>query len=306
MTSTDAPAVLARGLTKRFGEILAVDGIDFTVRRGECFGFLGPNGAGKTTTMRMIYRTAWPTSGELFVLGLRAGPDDRAIKARLGVVPQGDNLDEDLTVIENLLVYARFHGQPRRTARARAEELLRFVELDGRRDARVVTLSGGMKRRLTVARGLVADPEILVLDEPTTGLDPQVRHHIWQHVAALKARGVTLLLTTHYMEEAERLCDRLVVMDHGKIVAQGAPRELIAAHATREVLEVFFDGVTPASIVESVSAICERHVVTADRVVLYAREPAAVIERLSAHNLLRRHGTLEDVFLNVTGRRLSE
>jgi lipooligosaccharide transport system ATP-binding protein len=306
MDPADAPAVFARGLTKRFGELLAVDGIDFTVRRGECFGFLGPNGAGKTTTMRMIYRTAPPTAGELVVLGLHAGGDDRAIKAALGVVPQGENLDEDLTVLENLLIYARFHGLNRARARARAEDLLRWVELDGRRDARVATLSGGLKRRLTIARGLIGDPRMLVLDEPTTGLDPQVRHAIWDHVTALKARGVTLLLTTHYMEEAERLCDRLVVMDRGRIVAHGAPRDLIAAHATPEVLEVFLDGVAADAIMAAAAPLCERHVVTADRVVLYARDAGAVAARFPTHNVTRRRGTLEDVFLYLTGRRLTE
>jgi len=306
MSALESPAVSASGLAKRYGDVVAVAGIDFEVRRGECFGFLGPNGAGKTTTMRMIYRTAPPTAGTLSVLGLRAGPDDRAIKGLLGVVPQGDNLDEDLTVIENLLVYARFHGLAERRARQRAEELLRWVELDGRRDARVVTLSGGMKRRLTIARGLVGDPKMLVLDEPTTGLDPQVRHLIWQHVTALKARGVTLLLTTHYMEEAERLCDRLVVMDRGRIVACGAPRDLIAAHATPEVIEVFLDGEASADIAAAAGALCERKVVTADRVVLYARDPGAVASRFATRHVTRRPGTLEDVFLNLTGRRLEE
>jgi lipooligosaccharide transport system ATP-binding protein len=298
-----SPAVVARALAKRYGDLLAVDGVDFEVARGECFGFLGPNGAGKTTTMRMIYRTAPPTSGELHVLGLRAGPDDRAIKARLGVVPQGDNLDEDLTVLENLLVYARFHGLPAGRARARADELLRWIELDGRAGARVLALSGGMKRRLTIARGLIGDPELLVLDEPTTGLDPQVRHAIWQHVAGLKARGVTLLLTTHYMEEAERLCDRLVIMDRGRIVAAGTPRALVAAHATAEVVEVLLDG-DSGDVLAAAHASGERHVASADRVVFYPRDPAAVAARFATRHLTRRRGTLEDVFLNLTGRRL--
>jgi len=301
-----APAVSAKGLHKRFDRIEALAGIDFEVQRGECFGFLGPNGAGKTTTMRIIYRMTPATRGELTVLGLRAGPDDRAIKAQLGVVPQGDNLDEDLTAFENLLIYSRFHGLGRRVGRERAEELLRFVGLDARRDMRVSTLSGGMKRRLTIARGLIGDPRILVLDEPTTGLDPQVRHAIWQRISELKQRGVTLLLTTHYMEEAERLCDRLVVMDRGHIVAHGAPRELIQAHATPEVVEVFLQGASAEELIEAAGSLGDRHVVTADRVVFYAHDAAEVAAHFPTRNVLRRHGTLEDVFLNLTGRRLEE
>src|SRR6202167_5407194 len=232
--------VRARGLTKRFGSFTAVVWIDFDLYRGEAFGFLGPNGAGKSSTMRMIGCVSPPTSGELSILGRDPVRDGSAIRARLGVVPQDDTLDMELTVRENLLVYGRYFGLPRRVIRERTAELLEFVQLADRANSKVDPLSRGLKRRLTIARSLINDPEILILDEPTTGLDPQARHVVWDRLFRLKQRGVTLILTTHYMDEAEQLCDRLVVMDHGTIVAEGTPRELIARYSTPEVLELRF------------------------------------------------------------------
>ena len=230
----------ARGLRKTFGDFTAVDGIDVQVRRGEAFGFLGPNGAGKSSTMRMVGCVSPPTGGVLRVLGRDPATDGPAIRARLGVVPQDDSLDGELTVLDNLVVYARYFGYPRPDSYARARELLEFASLEDRADSLVEPLSGGMKRRLTIARSLVNDPEILLLDEPTTGLDPQARHVLWDRLFRLKRQGVTLVLTTHYMDEAEQLCDRLVVMDHGRIVAEGSPRQLIDTWSTREVLELRF------------------------------------------------------------------
>src|SRR5712672_3077363 len=234
--------VHARGLTKRFGSFTAVDGIDFDVQKGEAFGFLGPNGAGKSSTMRMIGCVSPPTGGELTILGLDPVADGSAIRARLGVVPQEDTLDVELTVQENLLIYGRYFGLPRQLIRERAARLLDFVQLTDRAADQVEPLSGGLKRRLTIARSLINEPEILLLDEPTTGLDPQARHVVWDRLFRLKQQGVTLVLTTHYMDEAEQLCDRLVVMDRGKIAAEGSPRELIDRYSTREVLEVRFPG----------------------------------------------------------------
>ena len=237
---SESPLIEARGLTKRFGEFTAVDGIDFAVERGETFGFLGPNGAGKTSTMRMISAVSPVTGGTLRVLGLDPAVDGPTIKARMGVVPQQDTLDFELTVYENLLVYGRYFGIPKDVIKSRAEELLDFVQLQERRDSRVEPLSGGMKRRLTIARGLINEPELLLLDEPTTGLDPQARHVLWDRLYRLKQQGVTQVLTTHYMDEAEQLCDRLVVMDQAKIVAEGSPRELIERYTQREVVELRF------------------------------------------------------------------
>src|SRR6516162_6567912 len=233
--------VRARGLTKTFGTFTAVDGIDFDLYRGEAFGFLGPNGAGKSSTMRMIGCVSPPTSGELSILGRDPVRDGSAIRAKLGVVPQEDTLDMELTVRENLLVYGRYFGLPRRVIRERTAALLEFVQLADRAGDKVDPLSGGLKRRLTIARSLSNEPEILILDEPTTGLDPQARHVVWDRLFRLKQRGVTLILTTHYMDEAEQLCDRLVIMDRAKIVAEGTPRELIERYSTREVLELRFD-----------------------------------------------------------------
>src|SRR5579863_7508654 len=262
--------VRARGLIKAFGSFTAVDGIDFDLHRGEAFGFLGPNGAGKSSTMRMIGCVSPPTSGELTILGLDPVRDGSAIRARLGVVPQEDTLDVELTVRENLLVYGRYFGLPRRVIRERADALLEFVQLSDRAKDKVDPLSGGLKRRLTIARSLINEPEILLLDEPTTGLDPQARHVVWDRLFRLKQRGVTLILTTHYMDEAEQLCDRLVVMDHAKIVAEGSPRELIATYSTPEVLELRFDPSTHEQAAEKLAAVpAERMEVLADRILLY-------------------------------------
>ena len=234
------PLIEARGLVKRFGDFTAVDGIDVEVHRGEAFGFLGPNGAGKSSTMRMIGCTSPATAGTLRVFGLDPATHGRPIRARLGVVPQADQLDNELTVDENLIIYGRYFDLPRAECKRRAAELLDFVQLTERATSKVEPLSGGMKRRVTIARSLINEPELLLLDEPTTGLDPQARHVLWDRLYRLKQQGVTLVLTTHYMDEAEQLCDRLVVMDKGLIVAEGSPRQLIEAHSTREVLELRF------------------------------------------------------------------
>ena len=248
----------ARGLVKRFGDFIAVDGIDVDVRRGEAFGFLGPNGAGKSSTMRMIGCVSPPTGGVLEILGLDPRRDGPAIRARLGVCPQLDNLDIELTVRENLTTYARFFGIPRKVARRRADELLDFVQLTERADSKVDPLSGGMKRRLTIARCLVNEPDIVLLDEPTTGLDPQARHLVWERLFRLKQQGVTLVLTTHYMDEAEQLCDRLVVMDGGRIVAEGSPRALIEQHSTREVVELRFTADSQEAYADKLAGLGDR------------------------------------------------
>jgi lipooligosaccharide transport system ATP-binding protein len=301
------PLIEARGLTKRFGEFTAVDGIDFTVERGETFGFLGPNGAGKTSTMRMIGAVSPVSGGTLRVLGLDPGVDGPAIKARMGVVPQQDTLDFELTVYENLLVYGRYFGLPKDVIKSRAEELLEFVQLQERRESKVEPLSGGMKRRLTIARGLINDPELLLLDEPTTGLDPQARHVLWDRLYRLKQQGVTQVLTTHYMDEAEQLCDRLVVMDQAKIVAEGSPRELIERHTQREVVELRFpEGV---ELDGKLDGLGERVEVLANRVLIGTDNGDATVhavhERgIEAESVLVRRSTLEDVFLTLTGRTL--
>jgi lipooligosaccharide transport system ATP-binding protein len=305
----DQPLIAARALTKRFGEFTAVDGIDVEVRRGEAFGFLGPNGAGKSSTVRMIGCVSTPTSGTLRILGLDPAADGPAIRGRLGVVPQRDTLDEELTVRENILVYGRYFGLPRAVVRERADELLRFAQLTDRADSLVEPLSGGMKRRLTIARSLVNQPEILLLDEPTTGLDPQARHVLWDRLFRLKRSGVTLVLTTHYMDEAEQLCDRLVVMDGGRIVAQGSPRELIAAHSSREVLELRFAADDHAAYEAKVADLAQRVEVLPDRLLLYTDDgdaaAVAVHDRgLTPLSVLVRRSTLEDVFLHLTGRTL--
>ncbi|MDQ1480715.1 MAG: lipooligosaccharide transport system ATP-binding protein, partial [Actinomycetota bacterium] len=235
-----APLIEAHALTKRFGPFVAVDGIDFAIEAGEAFGFLGPNGAGKSSTMRMIGCVSPLSGGTLRVLGMDPAHDGPQIRGRLGVVPQEDNLDTELTVWDNLMIYGRYFDLPRAEIRRRAAELLEFVQLSDRRDSRVDPLSGGMKRRLTIARALINQPEVMLLDEPTTGLDPQARHMLWERLYRLKQTGVTLVLTTHYMDEAEQLCDRLVIMDGGRIVAEGSPRQLIQQHATREVVELRF------------------------------------------------------------------
>src|SRR3954468_14324630 len=240
MSANGAPLIHARGLVKRFGDLVAVDGIDFDVQRGEAFGFLGPNGAGKSSTMRMIGCVSPPTAGTLRILDLDPVADGPQIRGRLGVVPQQDTLDNELTVRENLIIYGRYFGLSRSEGRARADGLLEFVQLDERASSKVEPLSGGMKRRLTIARSLVNDPDVLLLDEPTTGLDPQARHVVWDRLFRLKQQGVTLVLTTHYIDEAEQLCDRLVVMDRGRIAAEGSPYDLIRRYSTREVCEVRF------------------------------------------------------------------
>jgi lipooligosaccharide transport system ATP-binding protein len=297
----------ARGLVKRFGDLVAVAGIDLDVRRGEAFGFLGPNGAGKSSTMRMIGCVSPVTEGTLRILGRDPGADGPAIRARLGVVPQQDTLDFELTVRENVLIYGRYFGLSRRELRPKIEELLDFVQLSERAGDKVEPLSGGMKRRLTIARSLVNDPELLLLDEPTTGLDPQARHVVWDRLFRLKQRGVTLVLTTHYMDEAEQLCDRLVVMDHGRIVAEGSPRQLIERYSTREVVEIRFEGEHPD--LPTLDGVGERVEELPDRVLVYTQDgdatAAALAERdLPPHATLIRRSTLEDVFLHLTGRTL--
>ena len=310
--ASDTALIRARGLTKRFGEFTAVDAIDFDVAPGEAFGFLGPNGAGKTSTMRMIGCVSPKSGGTLRVLGMDPDRDGAKIRAKLGVVPQADNLDSELTVRENLLIYARYFEVPRADAARRAAELLEFVQLTDRADSQVEPLSGGMKRRLTIARALIADPTLVLLDEPTTGLDPQARHLLWERLYQLKRQGSTLVLTTHYMDEAEQLCDRLVVMDNAKIVAEGSPRRLIEEHVSREVLELRFDdGVDGHAAVAGVDfgALVERTEQRPDRVLVYTSDGEAAIERLHAAGVrpessLIRRATLEDVFLRLTGRTL--
>jgi lipooligosaccharide transport system ATP-binding protein len=303
--------IRARGLIKRFDKFTAVDGIDFDVWPGETFGFLGPNGAGKTSTMRMIGCTSPVTSGELRVMGLDPATQASQIKARLGVVPQQDNLDIELTLRENLLMYARYFDVPRNTALQRTEELLQFVQLSERGGAQVETLSGGLKRRLTIARALVNEPEIVLLDEPTTGLDPQARHVIWERLYQLKRRGATLLLTTHYMDEAEQLCDRLVVMDKAKIVAEGSPRQLIDRYSTREVLELRLREDVRASMDGVLDGLASRIETLPDRILLYTPDGEQTLEQVHSRGIaldsaLVRRSTLEDVFLRITGRSLTE
>jgi lipooligosaccharide transport system ATP-binding protein len=303
------PLVVARNLTKSFGELVAVDDIDFQVRRGEVFGFLGPNGAGKSSTMRMIGCVSPVTSGELEVLGMEPGRDGPRIRARLGVVPQEDNLDLELTVYENLLIYGRYFGLSKSVIDERIDELLTFTQLDERRKSKVEPLSGGMKRRLTIARGLINTPELLLLDEPTTGLDPQARHLLWDRLYRLKREGVTLIITTHYMDEAEQLCDRLVIMDKGKIVADGSPRQLIEQHSTREVLELRFEVGTQDKHADEIRDLASRVEVLPDRVLLYTEDADRAFEEVHARGIVpestvSRRATLEDVFLNLTGRSL--
>ncbi len=308
---SDTPLIHARGLTKRFGDFTAVDGIDFDVRAGEAFGFLGPNGAGKTSTMRMIACASPITAGELRVLQMDPRTHASQIKARLGVVPQQDNLDAEITVRENLLMYARYFDIPRTVAQKRAQDLLEFVELSDRAAAQVDSLSGGMKRRITIARALVNEPELILLDEPTTGLDPQARHVVWDRLYQLKRRGATLLLTTHYMDEAERLCDRLVVMDKAKIVAEGSPRSLIEKYSTREVLELRFPDEVRAALDGRLNGIGDWIEMLPDRVQVYTTDGERALQEVHARALplesaVVRRSTLEDVFLRITGRALIE
>jgi len=304
--------IRARGLVKRFGEFTAVDGIDFDLCRGEAFGFLGPNGAGKSSTMRMIGCVSPPSGGELSILGLDPVADGAVIRARLGVVPQEDTLDLELTVRESLLVYGGYFGLSRETIRERTAHLLDFVQLSDRAEDQVEPLSGGMKRRLTIARSLINEPEILLLDEPTTGLDPQARHAVWDRLFRLKQQGVTLILTTHYMDEAEQLCARLVVMDRGKIAAEGSPRELIERYSTPEVLELRFEPDRHQVAADKLASVpAERREVLADRILLYVTDGDATLAAVRSLGLepltsLVRRSTMEDVFLRLTGRRLED
>ncbi|MDP8972100.1 MAG: ATP-binding cassette domain-containing protein [Actinomycetota bacterium] len=301
--------LFARGLKKTYGAFEAVKGVDFEVHRGECFGFLGPNGAGKTTTMKMIYAAAVPTGGELRVAGLDVRSAEREVKRRIGVVPQENNLDEDLKVKENLLVYGRYFDLPRKLVRRRAEELLEFVQLSDKAGAKVEELSGGMKRRLLIARALINDPDLVVLDEPTTGLDPQARHLVWDKLRQLTGEGKTLVLTTHYMDEAAQLCDRLCIMEGGKIITEDSPGALISEHVSPVVLEL---RATPealgrlAPVVQSAADDVDR---VGDALLVYTSDAEAVTQRvresgIEVGNTLHRQASLEDVFLKLTGRRL--
>jgi lipooligosaccharide transport system ATP-binding protein len=302
------PLIHARGLVKDFGALRAVDGIDFDVEKGEAFGFLGPNGAGKSSTMRMIACVSPLTDGTLRILDMDPARDGPRIRAKLGVVPQLDTLDNELTVRENLIIYGRYFGLSRKEIRVRADELLDFVQLTERANDRVDPLSGGMKRRLTIARSLVNDPEVLLLDEPTTGLDPQARHVVWERLFRLKQQGVTLVLTTHYMDEAEQLCDRLVIMDRGRIAEQGSPAQLIQRLSTRDVVELRFPGDLPKIDPGILDGRVARVEELPDRILLYTDDGDAVVpvvhEKLKPQSVLVRRSTLEDVFLSLTGRTL--
>ncbi|HXR53476.1 MAG TPA: ABC transporter ATP-binding protein [Acidimicrobiales bacterium] len=303
----EEPVIWARGLAKRFGDLVAVDDIDFDIARGESFGFLGPNGAGKTSTMRMIACMSPKTAGTLRVLGMDPETDGPEIRSRIGLVPQEDTLDLQLTVLDNLMIYGRYFDLPKKVIRERARRLLDFAELSERANDTVEPLSGGMKRRLTIARALVSEPDLLILDEPTTGLDPQARHLLWDRLYRLKSQGVTLVITTHYMDEAEQLCDRLVVMDKGRIAAAGTPAVLIEHYSTREVLELRFLGEDAPP--ERLEGIAERIEVLPDRVLLYSDDGDRALEEVRARGIaptssLVRRSTLEDVFLSLTGRTL--
>ena len=303
--------IVARGLTKKFGDFTAVDGIDFSVFRGESFGLLGPNGAGKSTTMRIIGATSQRTSGEITILGKDPEKFGPQIRAHLGVVPQKDNLDDQLTVTENLYIYGRYFGLSKKFVKGKIDELLEFAQLEEKRDTKVDSLSGGMKRRLTIARALISEPDILMLDEPTTGLDPQARHILWDRLFRLKEKGVTLVITTHFMDEAEQLCERLIVMDRGKIMAEGSPADLIKQYSSKEVLELRFGSENNQTIAEQLKDKCERLEVLPDRVLLYAEDAEHALEEIVRAGMhprtsLVRRSSLEDVFLRLTGRSLIE
>ena len=310
--SGNSALIQARSLEKRFDDLVAVDGIDLDVYAGEAFGFLGPNGAGKTSTMRMIGCTSPPSGGKLEVLGMDPAREPSAIKALIGVVPQIDNLDLELTVHENLTIHARFFDIPRTVAAERANRLLEFVQLTEKAGSKVEPLSGGMKRRLTIARGLINEPQLLLLDEPTTGLDPQARHLVWDRLYRLKQQGTTLVVTTHYMDEAEQLCDRLVVMDKGKIVAQGSPRELIDRYSTREVVELRLDDEQRKQLgAAPLDGAVDRIEELPDRVLLYVSHGDDALRAVhnsgvTPESALVRRSSLEDVFLTLTGRSLIE
>ncbi|MEY4452411.1 MAG: hypothetical protein RIT51_89 [Actinomycetota bacterium] len=303
--------IRAKGLTKVYGEFIAVDGIDFEVKKGEAFGLLGPNGAGKSTTMKMIASTSRRTGGELEILGKDPNVHGPEIRAHLGVVPQQDNLDRELKVWENLMTYGRYFGLSRKFLKGKIEELLQFAQLEDKRNNKTEELSGGMKRRLTIARGLVNEPEILMLDEPTTGLDPQARHVLWDRLFSLKELGVTLVITTHYMDEAEQLCDRLVVMDKGKIMAEGSPADLIKKYSSKEVLEVRFGSKNNAAAAKKLEKVGDRIEVLPDRILIYSANGEKELEKITKLGLnpitsLVRRSSLEDVFLRLTGRTLVE
>ena len=303
--------ISARGLTKKYGDFTAVDGIDFDVAKGESFGLLGPNGAGKSTTMRIIAATSRRTAGTISILGRDPEEHGPQVRAHLGVVPQQDNLDTELTVTENLYIYGRYFGLSKKFVKNKVNELLAFAQLEEKADVKVEALSGGMKRRLTIARALVSEPDILMLDEPTTGLDPQARHILWDRLFRLKEDGVTLIITTHFMDEAEQLCDRLVVMDKGKIMAEGSPAELIKKYSTREVLEVRFGSDRNKEMAPILREMCERIEELPDRILLYVEDGEALLEAITAKGLhpntsLVRRSSLEDVFLRLTGRSLIE
>ena len=308
--NTDAEAmIVATNLSKTYGDFKAVDGINFTVRKGESFGLLGPNGAGKSTTMKMIAATSQRTGGDLLILGKDPNKSGPEIRAHLGVVPQQDNLDRELKVWENLMIYGRYFGLSRKFLKGKIEELLEFAQLVEKRNNKTEELSGGMKRRLTIARGLVNEPEILMLDEPTTGLDPQARHILWDRLFRLKELGVTLVITTHYMDEAEQLCDRLMVMDKGKIMAEGSPAELIKKYSSKEVLEVRFGSDNNAVVAEQIAGVGERLEILPDRILVYADNGEKALEEIVKKGLhpvtsLVRRSSLEDVFLRLTGRTL--
>jgi lipooligosaccharide transport system ATP-binding protein len=303
--------IVVKNLVKQFGDFTAVNGINFSVKQGESFGLLGPNGAGKSSTMRIIGATSQRTSGEVLILGKdpeQAGPQ---IRAHLGVVPQQDNLDEELTCAENLYIYGRYFGLPKTAIKNKLDELLEFAQLLDKKNSKVKSLSGGMKRRLTIARALVSDPDILMLDEPTTGLDPQARHILWDRLFRLKEKGVTLLITTHHMDEAEQLCDRLMVMDKGEIMAEGSPADLIKKYSTKEVLEVRFGSERNSQMVEQLHTFADRLEELPDRLLLYTDSGEDLLAKIVAANIhpntsLVRRSSLEDVFLRLTGRSLIE
>ena len=303
--------IVARGLSKKFGDFTAVDGIDFSVYRGESFGLLGPNGAGKSTTMRIIGATSQRTSGDITILGKDPEKFGPQIRAHLGVIPQKDNLDEQLTVTENLYIYGRYFGLSPKFIKGKVAELLEFAQLEEKRDAKVESLSGGMKRRLTIARALVSEPDILMLDEPTTGLDPQARHILWDRLFRLKEKGVTLVITTHFMDEAEQLCERLIVIDRGKIMAEGSPTDLIKRYSSKEVLEVRFGSERNKEVAPTLRSMCPRIEELPDRILMYVEDGEALLEEIVAKKLhpttsLVRRSSLEDVFLRLTGRSLIE
>ena len=303
--------ISAKGLTKQYEDFVAVDGIDFEVSKGESFGLLGPNGAGKSTTMRMIASTLERTTGELSILGMDPNKQGPTIRAYLGVVPQTDNLDTELKVFENLYIYGRYFGFSKKFINQKIEELLDFAQLQEKRNSKTDSLSGGMKRRLTIARGLMNEPEIFLLDEPTTGLDPQARHILWDRLFRLKEQGVTLVITTHYMDEAEQLCDRLIVMDNGKIMAEGSPSELIRKYSSKEVLEVRFGSEKNNEVAKQISSLGERQEILPDRILVYTQDGEAELAKIVNMGLhpvtsLVRRSSLEDVFLRLTGRSLVE